>query len=85
MKKTITAIMATAVLSVAVTMSPAIAGQKTLPHWNSWPGTIWGATESAGHGPVTCEIPRTTANAGTVQLVAQSVQDCTDAGGVASS
>lgn len=85
MKSAITLSVAISVLSIAIMATSANAGQKTLPHWNSWPGTIWSATQDTGSGPVTCDIPRSSQDSDMVQMVAQSIQDCTDVGGTVSS
>lgn len=84
----------TALLAIAVLAVPASAGQKTIPQWNSWPGTIWGAGPSGGDDeqavsevaassglPVLCDLKGQADQAHTVQLVAQSAGDCNDVGG----
>lgn len=87
----------TALLLAAVLAVPAAAGQKTIPQWNSWPGTIWGAGPTGGDDertvsevtassglPVLCDLKGQTDQAHTVQLVAQSAGDCKDVGGTVS-
>ncbi len=84
MKNTISTIMACSVLSITIMTTSAIAGQKTLPHWSQWPGTIWSATKDTSSGPIICEIASASDSSKTVKLVAQSAQDCIDVGGIAS-
>lgn len=60
--------------------APAIAGQVTIPQWGT--NISLGASEQAGPGPVTCALPVAGNAAETVNVIAQSADDCTAVGGI---